>query len=430
MRRAIAFLIAASTCGAYSALSHEAIIDSVWKSHIQPLLLAKFPNATPDELKEAHAYVYGGCQIQDLGYFPFSSHAFSDFAHYVRSGDFVTAMLHDAQTLDEYAFAIGALAHYTADRTAHPTINEAVGMIYPKLRHKYGPRPTYEDNPADHLKVEFSFDVVQVSRGLYAPDDYHDFIGFKVSKEVLERAFHDTYGIELKEIFKNIDLGIGTYRFAMGKLIPEMTKVAWDSKRSDIEKLSPGVTRTKFVYALPQRQYNKEWDGKYKRPGPWTRFLAFIFRAIPTVGPFKVLSFKPVPDKAERAFLKSFELTVEAYKQELNAERQRSLKLANYNLDTGKPVKPGDYRLADNAYALLLDKASGHPISPELRKNILDFFTQANLSEFSKKTISQLERLKSDVASASPTSPPLEFPPEEDTFPTAAASTIRAHPNP
>ncbi len=369
MKRALPFLIA-SICQAYSALSHEAIIDAVWQSHIRPLLLHKFPKSTDDELKEAHAYVYGGSQIQDMGYFPFSSHEFSDFAHYVRSGDFVMAMLRDAQTLDEYAFAVGALAHYTADRTAHPAINHAVGTIYPKL----GPNPTYEDNPADHLKVEFSFDVVQVARGMYAPDNYHDFIGFKVAKPLLERAFKDTYGIEMKEVFSNLDLGIGTYRFAMGKVIPQMTKVAWESKRSDIEKLSPKMTRSGFVYSLSRKKYNKEWDGKYQRPGLWTRFLAFIFRAVPTVGPFKVLAFKPVPPQSERDFLRSFDETVATYRNELTAERQGGLKLANVNLDTGKPVKRGEYRLADKSYETLRKKIEGRDVATDLRKNVDDYF--------------------------------------------------------
>ena len=73
---------------------------------------------------------------------------------------------------------------------------------YPKLQRKYGNVVTYEDDPTAHMKVEFSFDVLQVARGNYAPKAYHDFIGFKVSKELLERAFHDTYGLELKEFSK------------------------------------------------------------------------------------------------------------------------------------------------------------------------------------------------------------------------------------
>jgi hypothetical protein len=391
MKRALAVAIFASACYGYSALSHEAIVDSVWQSHIVPLLREKYPGATPDDLKQAHAYAYGGSQIQDMGYFPFSSHQFSDFTHYVRSGDFVAALLHDASNLDEYAFALGALAHYTADRTGHPAINHSVGLVYPHLRRHERHDPTYEDNPADHLKVEFSFDVIQVARGLYAPDAYHDFIGFQVAKPVLERAFQDTYGIELKEIFGNLDLGIGTYRFAMGKVIPEMTKVAWDSRRADIEKLSPGITRSRFVYALPRRRYHQEWDDEYKRPGPWTRFLAFIFRAIPTVGPFKVFSFKPVPDLAERDFLLSFDRTVEAYRAELTAMRRGSLHLTNENLDTGKPVRAGDYILADKSYQTLLEKLDGHDVPAPLQANILAFYHSGHpMSQKAQSTLAHL----------------------------------------
>ena len=36
--------------------------------------------------------------------------------------------------------------------------------------------------------VEFSFDVVQVAAGAYAPEAYHRYIGFKVAKPALERA--------------------------------------------------------------------------------------------------------------------------------------------------------------------------------------------------------------------------------------------------
>ncbi|HTK94099.1 MAG TPA: zinc dependent phospholipase C family protein, partial [Terriglobales bacterium] len=93
---------------AYSVLSHEELIDMAWDGSIAPLLRTKFPKATPEEIKAAEAYAYGGCVIQDLGYYPFGSKFFSDLVHYVRSGDFVMALLHDAQNLNEYAFALGA----------------------------------------------------------------------------------------------------------------------------------------------------------------------------------------------------------------------------------------------------------------------------------------------------------------------------------
>jgi hypothetical protein len=178
----------------YSVLTHEAIVDTAWEQSIKPLLLKRFPNSTPDDLIAAHAYAYGGCIIQDMGYYPFGSKFFSDLVHYVRSGDFVTSLIAESQNLNEYAFALGALAHYAADNTGHAiAVNPSVPIEYPKLRREYGKRVTYEDDPAAHLKVEFGFDVLQVARGNYAPKSYHDFIGFQVSKPVLERAFADTY---------------------------------------------------------------------------------------------------------------------------------------------------------------------------------------------------------------------------------------------
>jgi hypothetical protein len=106
-------------CGGYSVLTHEAIIDAAWKDCIEPLLLKRFPNATPEELLQAHAYAYGGAIIQDLGYYPFGNKFFSDLTHYVRSGDFVLAVIEESSNLNEYAFALGAIAHYAADNAGH-----------------------------------------------------------------------------------------------------------------------------------------------------------------------------------------------------------------------------------------------------------------------------------------------------------------------
>jgi len=128
------------SCGsfAYSVLTHEEIVDLLWKDEIRPLLLKRFPALTDDQLKQAHAYAYGGAVIQDLGYYPFGSKEFSDLTHYVRSGDFVNEMLLESQDANEYAFAMGALAHYASDIAGHPAVNQAVAIEYPKLRAKFG----------------------------------------------------------------------------------------------------------------------------------------------------------------------------------------------------------------------------------------------------------------------------------------------------
>ncbi|PYT08273.1 MAG: hypothetical protein DMF60_05120 [Acidobacteria bacterium] len=230
----------------YSVLTHEAIIDAAWDDSIKPILLKRFPGATAEQLRVAHAHAYGGAIIQDMGYYPFGSKFYTDLVHYVRSGDFIEALLGEARDIDEYAFALGALSHYAADNTGHPVaVNPTVPILFPKLQAKYGNRVTYVEDPAAHLKTEFGFDVVQLARGRYASEDYHDFIGFKVARPLLERAFKKTYGIEMKDIFINLDLALGTFRRAVSTVIPQMTKVAWETKRDQIEKASPGITREK-----------------------------------------------------------------------------------------------------------------------------------------------------------------------------------------
>src|SRR5712671_2073102 len=226
----------AQMCGAYSVLTHEQIIDLLWKDDLQPLLKKRFPAATDDDLKKAHAFAYGGSLIQDMGYYPFGSKYFSDLTHYVRSGDFIVNLINEATDLNEYAFALGALAHYSADNCGHPTINKAVGIEFPKLRKKYGDVVTYEDNPKAHIRTEFGFDVTQVAKNRYTSDRYHDFIGFEISKPVLERAFQDTYGIPLSDVISDEDLAIGTFRRAVSKVIPRMVQVTLMTHRAELVK--------------------------------------------------------------------------------------------------------------------------------------------------------------------------------------------------
>lgn len=369
-----------STLEAFSVLTHEAIIDSAWKDSIRPLLLKRFPNATDEELKGAHAYAYGGSIIQDMGYYPFGSHLFSDLTHYVRTGDFVEALLRESTDLNEYAFALGALAHYAADNNGHRmAVNLSVPMLYPKLRKQYGDVVTYDENPTAHLKTEFGFDVLQIAKGHYASDAYHDYIGFQVAQPLLERAFQDTYSLELKSIFSNYDLAIATYRRGVSSLIPEMTKVAWDLKKEDIQRTSPGVTEKTFLYHLSRASYQKNWKEKYQEPGFGTRLLAFFIRIVPKIGPFRTLSFRtPTPD-TEKMFEASFNKTITEYAILIQQTRETgSVELLNDNFDTGSVTGPGQYPLADKTYASLLDRlAKDHfaQVSPELRAAILAYYS-------------------------------------------------------
>src|ERR1039458_1489223 len=326
----------------YSVLTHEAIIDAAWKDNIQVLLLKRFPGATVEELQEAQAYAYGGAIIQDMGYYPFGSKFFSDLTHYVRSGTFVLNLLEEAQTLDEYAFALGAMAHYAGDNRGHRVaINLVVPMMFPKLKKQFGPVITYADNPTAHLKVEFSFDVLQVAQSRYAPEAYHRFIGFEVAKDCLERAFAKTYSLDMPTLFVSEDLALGSYRYAVSSVLPMMSKAAWSLKKKEILKDQPSTTSKKFIFNLSRSEYRKKWGNSYTRPGKFARVIAFGFRILPKVGPFKALAFQAPPPAAEKMFLESFNQTLAEYQQLLTAYGAGRLKLPDENFDVGGPTSPG-----------------------------------------------------------------------------------------
>jgi hypothetical protein len=379
-RARLAFLILVSIpiASGYSVLTHEAIVDSLWDASIQKMLLKRFPATTPEELEKAHAYVYGGCILQDMGYYPFSSHLFSNLTHYVRSGDFIVALIRDSQDVDEYAFALGALAHYAADINGHRiATNLAVPVLYPKLRKKFGTTVTYWDNPLAHIRTEFGFDVLQVAKARYAPERYHAFIGFQVSKPVLERAFLETYGIELKDVFGNLDLALGSFRYSVGSIIPGMTRVAWQLKQEDVVKELPGTTKKTFLYNLSRSSYEREWGTQYQKPGLRIRFLAWIIRIIPKVGPFKSLAFRAPTPEVEKMFMASFNATVENYRVLLASVSAGRLEVANDNFDVGEPLAAGKYLGADLAYDQLLGKLADRKfagVSPELRDNVLAYY--------------------------------------------------------
>jgi hypothetical protein len=367
-----------SEAAAYAVLAHEAIIDSAWDTDMRPVLLKRFPDATAEQLKEAHGYAYGGAIIQDMGYYPHGSFFFSDLAHYVRSGDFVLALIRDSKDLDGYAFALGALAHYAADNSGHPIgTNRAVPLLYPKLKKKYGDSVTYEEDRLAHVKTEFGFDVLEIAQGRYAPDNYHDFIGFEVSVPLLEQAFQETYGLDLKSVLTDEDKVLGSYRHDVSQLLPKATRIAWSLKKNDIRKDQPGITRKKFLYNLSRASYQKNWGKQYQPPTFGERFLAFLVRILPKIGPLKVVQLKTPTPAAEKLFEASFNTTLDRYRQLLSQIGAGQPDLSNNNFDTGEITGPGKYQLTDETQAKLLDelaKQKFNGASPEMRAELLEFF--------------------------------------------------------
>ncbi|HXA78399.1 MAG TPA: zinc dependent phospholipase C family protein [Candidatus Acidoferrales bacterium] len=391
--------------GAYAVLAHEAIIDSVWGTHIRPLLLKRFPNATGEELKEAHGYAYGGAIIQDMGYYPHGSHFFSDLTHYVRSGDFILALLRDAKDIDGYAFALGALSHYAADNDGHFIgVNRAVPLLYPELKKKYGDSVTYEENPLAHVKTEFGFDILEVAQGRYAPDSYHDFIGFGVSVPLLEQAFQETYGLDLKNVLSDEDRVINSYRHDVSQLLPKATRIAWSLKKDEILKDQPSMTKRKFLYNLSRATYQKNWGNRYQPPTFDERLLAFLAGIVPKIGPLKVLQLRMPTPETERMFEASFNASLDRYRKLLGQVDVGQLALMNDNFDTGEVTGPGKYRLNDEVHAELLDalaKQSFSGASPEIRAELLEFYGHPDALYASKrkpklwiKVQAQLEELK------------------------------------
>jgi len=422
----------ASRLQAYSVLTHESVVDALWDPVILNLLRTRFPAATPAELSQAHAYAYGGCIIQDMGYYPFGNYFFSDLVHYVRSGDFVVTLLRRAQDLNEYAFALGALAHYAGDNVGHPVVNRAVPILYSKLGAKYGDVVTYARNTRAHLAVEFGFDVVEAAGR--ASHDYHDTIGFKVSKPLLDRAFKETYGLDIRDVLFNEDLALATYRYAAGKTIPRVTRVAWEVKQTEIERRTPGITRQAFVYKLSRRSFEREYGKRYRRerlrnrlspmeygkgfvtaaqePGLGVRLLAVPYAIVPKFGLLNLLTIKPGTPQTEQMLREGLAATRQEYGRLLDEVAAGSLNLPNRDFDTGGMTQPGEYSLADRAYAKLLARLAKQRfknVTPELRVNLLSFYEHSEAQQAAEKHCKacrriprELEELRALPSSAAP----------------------------
>ncbi|TGD82838.1 zinc dependent phospholipase C family protein [Hymenobacter wooponensis] len=390
----------------YSVLSHQANIDSTWNRCLKPFLEKRYPGATEEQLVEAKSYAYGGSIIQDMGFYPFGSELFTNLTHYVRSGDFVRNLLDEAHNRNEYAFALGALSHYTADIVGHPEgTNKAMPSVYPDLQQKFGNNITYEEAPIQHTQLEFAFDVVQLASGRYRSADYQRAIGFQVSKQVLERAFKKTYGLELGKVIFNVDLAIGSFRFAVRSLIPIASRAAWQSQKKEIRRLSPRARRREYVYKQSEHQYRKQYGTDYQVPGTGARVLSYFVRVLPKIGPLRPFAFKLPTPEAQELFLASFRDVSTEYCRRVELEPKDTLTastqvLPNTDFDTGKPTQVGEYKLTDEAYGELVRKLAENKfegMTPPLKQNIVTFFgpsPKTPVDEDEKKAKTRAETLQ------------------------------------
>jgi hypothetical protein len=402
---ALTVLCIAPLCNAYSVLSHEALIDALWDVKLKPALLSRYPDATPEQLKEAHGYAYGGAIIQDLGYYPHGSKQFSDLTHYVRTGDFIAALIRESRSLNDLAFALGALSHYVSDIDGHRlATNVGEPMLYPKLERKYGNVITYEDNPAGHLKTEFGFDVLEVAKGRFAPEAYHNLIGFYVAGPLVERAFRDTYGLEMQDLFKDFPRAIESFRRAVSKTIPMATRVAWAERRDEIERSEPGITHYRFVYVMSRSSYERSWGKQYDRPTAGDQFLAFILKLLPPIGPLRALRLKMPTAPVEKLFMDSFDRSAKQFSQAIDDAMAGSLHLEDKNYDVGVVTPAGAYRLDDNVQAYWLGLLAGknfETVTPAIRNELLSYYRDLNAPIATKRDkkkwrqlVAELQKLK------------------------------------
>ena len=371
---------------AYSILAHEAIIDAEWTNHIKPLLFKKHPSSTDDELQKAYAYAYGGSLMADMGYMPFGSPYFTNLLHYVRSGDFITTLIDEAKTLDEYAFALGALSHYMADKYGHSlATNLSVAIDYPQLKEKFGDVVTYDDDHTSHSRIEFAFDVIQIAKGNYASVAFHNFIGFEIATPVLEKAFRKTYGHELKSIFPNFESSIATFRWGVRDLFPELARVAQQSDKAGIRTSRQTFTSANFNKQMPGNAFGKQAGIKPSHTGFTARLLASMVQRLPKIGPLKKLGFKYPGVTCEELFLKSMDSIMVNYDAGLSKlAAGQQVTLANINYDTGNLSVLNEYALADTTYAewvVKLKRDNEAIISPDVQQNILAFYQKVEIPD-------------------------------------------------
>jgi hypothetical protein len=422
---------------AYSLLTHEQLIDLAWKDSIVPLLLSHYPNLTTPQLNEARAYAYGGCVIQDIGYYPFGDAMFSDLTHYVRSGDFVVNLFRNAQNADELAFAIGALSHYIGDSVGHPiATNRAVPVEFPKLEAKYGPNVNYAEGKHEHVQTEFAFDIDEIAHHRVAPLRFLKMIGLQVPVKQLALAFYQTYG--LSEDFstkRGRRFNVRDYRFAVRSFIP---RVAYAVTLLHRRHEPPEPSTAEYIEMAREAaavEIENNWAIYRRKAGIGTYMLAGFLFIVPKVGALKLVDVKGPTTATEADYAHSVALSVSILRRILNrftppAQGQEANghaaappatilqmlaatspdvllvsndskhPLPNRDLDTGHVVQPGGYRLTDSTYATLLHGLAQQPsqaIPPGIKADIQAYYANPDSPIETKKDAALWARVQADL---------------------------------
>jgi len=373
----------------YSVQTHQELIDLAWKQSIRPILLKHFPTLTEAQLQEAHAYSYGGCAIQDFGYYPFGNKFFSDLTHYVRSGDFVLSLLHNAQTPNEVAFAVGSLSHYIGDAIGHSAaVNLSVPIEFPKLEKRYGSTINYAEDPHAHVQTEFAFDINQLSKLRFAPSAYTKFVGLEVPTDLLRKAFFETYGLRLPDIIGTRQTSLRIYRYAVRRFLPNIARAETILHKKNFPADVSTPDFDLFTKDLLQASADNNWEAYRKRPGVRSHLYAGFIFILPKIGSLQMLAIKGPNEHTEDLYIKSVNRSIAGLRRVLTNFDTIDSYISNRDLDTGLVVKPGGYRLADQTYAKLLAMITEHPnnvVPLQLQHDLTDYYADPAAPIFTKK---------------------------------------------
>jgi hypothetical protein len=399
----LALLLTATPAIPYSVQSHQELIDLAWKQSIRPILLKHYPSLTEAQLQEAHAYAYGGCAIQDFGYYPFGNAFFSDLTHYVRSGDFVLSLLSNAHTANELAFAIGSLSHYIGDSIGHSAaVNLSVPVEFPKLKMRYGANVNYAQDPHAHIQTEFAFDINQLSKRRFAPSAYVKFVGLEVPRALLRKAFFETYGLNLPDIIGTKETSIRVYRYAAHRFLPNIARAETLLHKKDFPADTPSPDLDDLAKDLLQASADNNWEAFRKKPGVTSHLYAGFLFILPKVGTLKLLAIKGPNQQTEELYIKSLNRSIKVLRFVLtNFDRIEHL-LPNRDLDTGLVVKPGGYPLTDRTYAELLDMITRHPdkvIPNQLKHDLLAYYADPQAPIITKKDPKKWAQVQANLKS-------------------------------
>jgi hypothetical protein len=437
-------LFAAPSAGGYSLLTHEQLIDLTWDASIVPLLKSRYPTLTDAQLEHARAYAYGGCVIQDIGYYPYGDPFFSNLTHYVRAGDFVINLFRNAGNANELAFAVGALSHFIGDAIGHSeATNHAVAVEFPKLKAKYGDTVNYAQGASEHVRTEYAYDINEIAHRRFAPYHYLSHIGLEVPQRQLEQAFYQTYGIA--EDFsqgKGKKVNVKGYRSAVRSFIPRVSYAVTLLHKKSEPPVVDSREMQRLTAELAAVEAKNNWEHYRAKPGIGTYSLAGLIWIFPKVGPIKFVSVKgPTVDtdrEYTRSVLQSTDLlnatlrrftpppgtgagTAQTAAADANSQPPPSdpaptksdavqavargsgdprHPLKNRDLDTGAVVKPGEYPLTDETYCKLVHRLAAKPtqaIPPGIKEDILAYYADMNVAFATKKKDAEWKTLEADL---------------------------------